>query len=300
MKFEKVESFQSDNGQLTNRYYLKALENGRGVTIGNALRRVLLTELEGTAISEVRVCGTNHEYGPVTGVREDVLEILLNLKQIKIQGQLEEPCIAVVDVQGPNLVTGRSIKTPENIRVINLNHYIAAVSDKTNLQLELKIESGKGYILSGDKNHRSTPEFFGVDAIFTPVVHVSFTVKDLYRFDEMNVEDLDLLISTDGSITPDQALADAAKKLETLFGSLVVCEPKVLLSSEIETSRQTLIEELQLSVRAYNCLKRVNICTINDLKKYSIKELKEIKNFGEKCANEVLCKLRDRFDIILD
>ena len=134
MKFEKVESFQSDNGQLTNRYYLKALENGRGVTIGNALRRVLLTELEGTAISEVKVCGTNHEYGPVTGVREDVLEILLNLKQIKIQGQLEEPCIAVVDVQGPNLVTGRSIKTPENIRVINLNHYIAAVSDKTNLQ----------------------------------------------------------------------------------------------------------------------------------------------------------------------
>lgn len=300
MKFEKVESFQSDNGQLTNRYFLKALENGQGVTIGNALRRVLLTELEGTAISEVRVFGTNHEYGPISGVREDVLEILLNLKQVKIQGLLEKPYFATIEVNGPNLATARSIRLPTGLRVINLNQYIAAVSDRSNLKLELRIESGKGYSLSSDDNHALSPGFLKVDSIFTPVVNVSFTLRDFYRFDERSVEDLDLLISTDGSITPDQALTNSAQKLSALFSSLVVCEPKISLPSEIETSRQTLIEELQLSVRAYNCLKRVNIRTINDLKKYSIKELKGIKNFGEKCANEVIGKLRDRFDIILE
>lgn len=300
MKFEKVESYQSDDGQLTNRYYLKALEIGQGVTIGNALRRVLLTELEGTAISAVRIWGVNHEYGPLSGVREDILEILLNLKQIKIKGRLEEPCLVSLDVQGPNLVTARSIRLPQNLRIVNLNHYIAAISDKVNFKLDLMIESGKGYLLSSDNKSQLLPEFLEIDAIFTPVINVSFELKNSYRFDEKVVEDLDLLISTNGSITPDQALASAAKNLQALFGSLVVCEPKVEQHSEVETSRQTLIEELQLSVRAYNCLKRVNIRTINDLKKYSVKELKEIKNFGDKCAKEVVYKLRDRFDIILD
>lgn len=300
MKFEKVESFQSDNGQLTTKYYLKALDKGQGVTIGNALRRVLLTELDGIAISAVRVCGVHHEYGPILGVREDILEILLNLKQIKLQGTLDETCFVTLKVQGPNIATGNDIQLPENIRLININTYIASISAETNLTLELKIESGKGYSSSNYQKHQENSDFFPIDAIFTPVINVNFTVKDLYRFDEQPVEDLELIISTNGSITPDQALDKAAQKLANLFGSLMVCEPKILLPSEIETSRQTLIEELQLSVRAYNCLKRRNIRTINDLKKYSIKELKQIKNFGEKCANEVISKLRDRFDIILE
>ena len=300
MKFEKIESFQSETGQLTNRYYLKSLEPGQAITIGNALRRVLLTEIEGTAISEVRFYDINHEYGAMPGVREDVLEILLNLKHLKFQGIIKEPCLGTIELTGPIAVTGRNLKLPQELRVINLNHYIAFVSEKTNLKLEVRIESGKGYILSDDKISPRTEDFFTIDAIFTPIINVNFTIKDLYRFDEQSVEDLDLLICTDGSITPDEALSLAAKKLTNLFGSLVVCEPKVSATSEIESESQTLIETLQLSVRAYNCLKRENIRTIDDLKEYSIKELKEIKNFGEKCANEVISKLRDRFDIILE
>ena len=299
-QFEKMESFSNENGEQTTRFCLAGLEQSQATTIGNALRRVLLTDLMGTAITAVRIYGINHEYGTIPGVREDVLEILLNLKQIKFHGVCLEPCFTTLEIGGPYLLTAVDITVPSDLKVINKKQYIATISEQTKLKLELQIESGRGYRLVTDELHRDFEPFLNIDAIFTPVKNVSYKVLDLYRFDEKLLEDLVLEITTDGSLNPKDALIEAAKILQNTFGSLTVGEPKALKPTTIISSRQILIEELQLSVRAYNCLKRANIRTIDDLTQYSIKELKEIKNFGQKSANEVIQKLQDRFDIRLN
>nr|YP_003002205.1 DNA-directed RNA polymerase alpha chain [Aureoumbra lagunensis]ACS36917.1 DNA-directed RNA polymerase alpha chain [Aureoumbra lagunensis] len=299
-QFEKMDSFSNENGEKTTRFCLAGLEQSQGITIGNALRRVLLTDLMGTAITAVRIYGVNHEYGTIPGVREDVLEILLNLKQIKFHGTCSDPVLITLEIEGPYLLTAVDITVPSNLNVINTKQYIATISEQTKLKLELQIESGCGYRLVTDELHRDSGTFLNIDAIFTPVKNVSYKVLDLYRFDEKLLEDLVLEITTDGSLNPKDALIQAANILQNMFGSLTVGEPKALKQTTTISSRQILIEELQLSVRAYNCLKRANIRTIDDLTQYSIKELKELKNFGQKSANEVIQKLQDRFDIRLN
>lgn len=301
-QFEKVESYSNDLGEQTGRFLLKGLSQGQGLTIGNTLRRVLLTELKGTAITAVRIKGINNEFATIPGVREDVLEILLNLKQIKFKGLLETPFLTRICIQGPQLITATNISLPENLSLLNPNHYIAAISDQMTLELELKIESNSGYKLADEDSQSSSLDFLNIDCIFTPVKNVNYQIKDSYKVNEKITEILDLEIITNGSITPNDALNKSAQVLQTLFGSLVIDESIINPSAteEIETELDILIEELQLSVRAYNCLKRVNIKTIADLLQYSVKELKEIKNFGQKSANEVVDKLQDRFDISLN
>lgn len=300
-QFEKIESYSNDLGEQSSRFLLKELTQGQGLTIGNTLRRVLLTELEGTAITAVRINGINNEFATIPGVREDVLEILLNLKQIKFTGLVTEPFFTHVSVQGPQLVTAANISLPNGLSLLNSNHYIAAVAEQTNFEIELKIESGTGYNFTDEENRISSGDFLSLDSIFTPVKNVNYQIKDSYKIDEKITEILDLEIITNGSITPNDALNKAALVLQTLFGSLVIDELQTnpVLPEQTETELDILIEELQLSVRAYNCLKRVNIKTIADLVQYSVKELKEIKNFGQKSANEVVEKLHDRFDICL-
>merc|ERR1712194_347605 len=220
-------------------------------------------------------------FATIPGVREDVLEILLNLKQIKFKGLLEKPFLTNLSIFGPQLIAGTHIGLPSTLTLINPNHYIATIAEHMNLELELKIESGTGY--------RTLDEGLQDNS------------KDFLNIDEKITEILDLEIVTDGSITPLEALNKSANILQTLFGALIIDESKNIIDSvaENETELDVLIEELQLSVRAYNCLKRVNIRTIADLVQYSVKELKEIKNFGQKSANEVVKKLSDRFDICL-
>lgn len=300
MKFEKKGSFKDTNGHQTSRFHLKSLKKGQGVTIANPLRRILLTEIEGSAISAVRICGINNEYGQIPGVREDILEIMLNLKQIKIQGLLKKPYITSMEIEGPNLITANSIKLPNNLKIINPNHYIASIADNSFFKLEIKIESGKGYNYINSNQYKGVSEFFPIDTIFTPIINVSYTMKDVYCYNGDELEDLDLLISTNGTITPEKALMCAAQYIKILFGSLGICDTNELKSPDIKPIREIFIEELQLSVRAYNCLKQAKILTINDLSKFKVKELKQIKNFGNKCANEVVNKLREQFDIILD
>ena len=300
-QFEKVESYSNDLGEQSSKFRLKDLTQGQGLTIGNTLRRVLLTELEGTAITAVRINGVNNEFATIPGVREDVLEILLNLKQIKFKGLLETPFITRILIQGPQLVTATNISLPSGLNLINPNQYIAAISEQTNFEIELKIESGTGYNFT-DEGSRITPEdFLSLDSIFTPVKNVNYQITDSYKIDEKITEILDLEIITNGSIAPNDALNKASLLLQTLFGSLVIDESQAntVPPEKTENELGILIEELQLSVRAYNCLKRVNIKTIADLVQYSVKELKEIKNFGQKSANEVVEKLHDRFDICL-
>jgi|TARA_B100001142_G_scaffold302409_1_gene328930 DNA-directed RNA polymerase subunit alpha len=298
-QFEKVESYSNEIGEQTARFLLNGLVQGQGLTIGNTLRRVLLTELEGTAITAVRIKGINNEFATIPGVREDVLEILLNLKQIKFKGLIDVPFLTHISLQGPQIVTASNINLSKDLSLLNPNYYIATISEQINIELELKIESSTGYRIVEENTQNHYLNFLTVDSIFTPVKNVNYQIKEFYRADEKVTEILDLEIITNGSITPNDALNKAAQLLQKLFGSLIIDESTAVPSHQVETELDILIEELQLSVRAYNCLKRVNIKTIDDLVQYSIKELKEIKNFGQKSANEVVKKLQDRFNICL-
>ena len=299
-QFEKIESFSNEKGHQTARFYLKGLEQGQGITIGNTLRRALLTELEGTAITAVKVYGVNHEYGTIAGIREDILELLLNLKQIKFRGKIPEFYSTILEIKGPCLVTASDIPLSSNLTVINKSSYIATISEKAILKLELKIETNRGYNLVDNNLHSQSGQFLSIDSIFTPVKRVFYTIHDSYLFSEKLCEELELEITTDRSLTPDESLLKAAQILQELFGSLDISEPKILQQPEAKSSRKILIEELELSVRAYNCLKTRDIHTIDDLRKYSLKQLKEIKNFGQKSANDVIQKLQDKFNIRLN
>jgi DNA-directed RNA polymerase subunit alpha len=298
-QFEKIESHSNQLGEQTTQFRLSALAIGQALTIGNTLRRVLLTELQGTAITGVRLNGVNSEFATITGVREDVLELLLNLKQIKFKGLLTKPLFTRVEIHGPKLVSANCFILPDELSVLNSKQYIATISENVCLEFELKIESGCGYHIIDENLEQSSVDFLNIDSVFTPVKNVNYQVKDSYQLDEKLTENLDLLITTNGSITPNEALNEATAILETLFGSIGIDESTVLVEPKKEVNLNILIEELQLSVRAYNCLKRVHIETIADLIQYSVKELKEIKNFGQKSANEVIAKLQDRFDIYL-
>jgi DNA-directed RNA polymerase subunit alpha len=301
-QLEKIESYSSDIGEQTSQFRLKGLSRGQGLTIGNTLRRVLLTKLEGTAITAVRIKGVNNEFATIPGVREDVLEILLNLKQIKFKGLIETPFFSSIEIKGPQVITAAQIELPEMISLLNPTHYIATVSEQMEVTLELKIESDAGYRVIDKNFQHGSDNFLNIDSLFTPVKNVNYEIKDSYKVDEKITEILDLEITTDGSLTPSDALNKSTQFLQTLFGSLIIDESNAnaVPIPEIETELDILIEELQLSVRAYNCLKRVNIRTIADLVQYSVKELKEIKNFGQKSANEVVEKLADRFNLSLN
>jgi DNA-directed RNA polymerase subunit alpha len=299
-QFEKTDSFVNENGEQTTHFCLKTLDSSHGITIGNTLRRVLLTDLPGTAITAVKINGIKHEYGIIPGFREDILELLLNLKQVKFKGLLEEPYYTNLAIKGPSLITAINIPVEAGLSVINSRQYIGTLSAETDLEIELKIESGKGYRLLTNDIQRTAGPFLHIDSIFTPVKNVNYKILDSYRFDEKDVEDLNLEITTDGSLTPNEALVQAAQILESIFGSLAIDDPTFSRTIDADASRKVLIEELQLSVRAYNCLKQINVTTIDDLVQYSLKELKEIKNFGQKSAHEVVKKLKDKFDIRLN
>lgn len=300
--FEKMESFSNENGEQTTRFRLRTMEGGQsyGVTLGNTLRRVLLTELQGTAITAIRINGINHEYTVISGVREDILDLLLNFKQIKFRGLLDKPCYINLDVKGPRLITAGDISLVEGLSIINSNQYIAAVSEQSELKIELKIESGKGYRLLTNDSQLRTGDFLGIDAIFTPVKNVSLEVSDSYTLGGKIIEQLELEITTNGSLTHLDVLINSEQIAQDLFSSIIISEPKkVSKMVDFSVSDEFLIEELKLSSRAYKCLQSIGVRTINDLSRCSVQELKSIKNFGQKSMNEVIQKLKDQFNIHL-
>jgi len=299
-QFDKIESSKTDLGEQTALFLLKELTPGQGLTIGNTLRRVLLSELSGTAITAVKISGVKSEFSVLAGVREDVLELLLNLKQVKFRGLVDSPFFTRMEVQGPSIVTTSSLRLPSDVHVLNSSQYILTISDSIKLELELKIESGIGYRKIDPSLKSSSNDFLMIDANFTPIKKVNFDMEDSYKIGEDGTETLRLEITTDGSLTPEDALNKATEISQTLFGSLLVDESTTVLPVKEEDKMDVSIENLELSVRAYNCLKSANIQTISDLRDYSVKDLKKIKNFGKKSAMEVVEKLQDRFGLCLN
>jgi len=305
LKCLKSEKIQSSNYH--GQFLINSLKSGQGITIGNQLRRVLLGDLGGIAISAVRIAGVSHEFSTIPGVREDILEILLNLKGIVLKSQIKDLQFGRLKVKGPAVVTADLIQLPANLEIINSNHYIATISTSNILEIEFKFEYGTGYKLASQTFSDESENYLQLDAIFMPVQKVDFKIENVYDTTNNITERLFIDIWTNGSILPNEALENAAKIIIDLF-TLLINNKDIDDNNQVITKTQSLIiepytniaiEELQLSVRAYNCLKKAQINTVGDLLQYSPEKLQELKNFGRKSADEVFSTLKNKLGIIL-
>jgi DNA-directed RNA polymerase subunit alpha len=302
LKSEKIQS-----GTCHGQFLINCLKPGQGITIGNQLRRVLLGDLGGIAISAVRIAGVSHEFSTIPGVREDILEILLNLKGIVLKSKLKDVQFGRLKVQGPAVVTADLIQLPANLEIINPNHYIATISTSNILEIEFKFEYGTGYKLASQTFSDESENYLHLDTIFMPVQKVDFKIENVYDTANNITERLLIDIWTNGSILPTEGLESAAQIIIDLF-TLLINNKDTNESNQLATKTQSLIiepytniaiEELQLSVRAYNCLKKAQINTVGDLLQYSPEKLQELKNFGRKSADEVFSTLKNKLGIIL-
>ena len=300
---ECVESRTERDQSQSSRFVIEPLERGQGTTLGNALRRVLLSNLEGAAVTAVRIAGVNHEFATIQGVREDVLDILLNMKKVVLKSYSSQPQIGRLLAQGPATVTTDQFDLPSEVELVDANQYVATLSAGATLEMEFRIEKGKGY-RAVDKNRDETAalDFLQIDSVFMPVRKVNYTVEDARVGGSIEKDRLIMEIWTNGSLTPQEALSQAANILVDLFNPLreITIEPSLDDPTDDENpANQIPIEELQLSVRAYNCLKRAQINSVADLLDYSQEDLLEIKNFGQKSAEEVVEALQQRLGITL-
>jgi DNA-directed RNA polymerase subunit alpha len=304
LQIQCLQSKTQEVNALFSRFAIGPLKKGQGLTVGNALRRILLSDLGGVSIAGVRISGVNHEFSTIPDIKEDVIDILLNLKQVVFKGQLNGSTLARLAYHGPGIITAKEIGLPEGITLVESNQYIASVNTNKTVEMEFLIKYGSGYSLNTGVNQ--VPEgFLAIDAVYMPVTKVNFFIETSGNDTSANMESLIFEVYTNGSITPMEAVGVASEILKNIFGSLTLTDSSLLskpvideeLKTEIEGNEleNTLIEELELSVRAFNCLKRANIHTLPDLLKYSQEDLLEFKNFGQKSADEVCLNLQRKF-----
>lgn len=296
-----------ESGACHGQFLINKLKPGQGITIGNQLRRVLLSDLGGVAITAVRIAGISHEFSTIPGVREDILEILLNLKGVVLQSDTKSTQFGRLNIQGPAVVTADLIQLPSNFKLINPNHYIMTISTANIIEIEFKFEYGVGYQLASQTMLDDDEQYLQLDTVFMPVQKVDFKIENVYDNTNKITERLFLDIWTNGSILPEEALKSAAQITIDLFTLLLQDKdttkndspPSKTPSINIEPYTNIAIEELQLSVRAYNCLKKAQINTVGDLLQYSPEKLQELKNFGRKSSAEVFSTLKNKLGIIL-
>ncbi len=277
------------------------LEPGFGHTLGNSLRRTLLSSIPGAAVTQVRFDEALHEFDVIPGVKEDVTDLILNVKDLVLTCSAEEPVTLRLDARGPGEVTAADIQTTADVEILNPELHLATVNAKGRLALDLTVEQGRGY-LSAERNKRtSTIGLIPVDAIFSPVRRVAFSVEPTRVEQATNYDKLTLEIETDGSISPRDALSSAGDTLRNLVALVADLsdEPRGLELGEVAPSTaspdlELPIEELELSERPRNCLKRARVDTIGQLVTKTEDDLLAITNFGSKSLEEVLQKLDER------
>ena len=288
------------------RFVVEPLERGYGTTLGNSLRRILLSSLPGSAVSNVKIDGVLHEFSVIPGVKEDVTEIILNLKCLAIKNTSEgnESKVAYIDVEGEGEVTAKDIKAVSDIEILNPDLHIATLSGGPNskLYMEITISNGRGYV-GADKNKKEDQPIgmLPVDSIFTPVTRVNFLVENTRVGQITDYDKLTLEVWTNGTIAPDEAVSYGAKLLNehlALFIDLSdnAKNTEILVEKEEGKKEKVLemsIEELDLSVRSYNCLKRAGINTVEDLACKTEEEMMKVRNLGKKSLEEVLNKLAE-------
>lgn len=284
------------------RFSIGPLEPGFGHTIGNSLRRTLLSSVPGAAITQVRFDDALHEFTTLPGVKEDVTDIILNLKDVVLRCSSDEPVTLRLDVRGPAVVTAGDIRLTSEVEVLNPELYLATVNSKGRLAADVTVERGRGYA-SAERNRRSNAiGVIPIDAIFSPVRRVAFAVEPTRVEQSTDYDQLILDIETDGSVSPAEALASASDTLRSLFSLIagVSEHPMGLALGEVPSEQSGSpdldlpIEELELSERPRNCLKRAQINTIGELVQRTPEDLLSIVNFGQKSLDEVIARLDER------
>ncbi len=290
---------EHDNRQ---RFSIGPLDPGFGHTLGNSLRRTLLSSIPGAAVTQVRFDEALHEFTTLPGVKEDVTDIILNLKDLLVRAHTDEPVTLRLDKRGPGDVTAADLQTTPDVEVLNPDLHLATLNDKGRLAFDVSVERGRGY-LSADRNKRSsTIGVIPIDSIFSPVRRVTFNIEPVRVEQSTDFDRLVLDIETDGSVSPREALASAGDTLRALVGLVADLEesPRGLELGETGTTSggspdlDLRIEELDLSERPRNCLKRAQINTIGELVERTIDDLLGITNFGQKSLDEVLQRLDER------
>ncbi len=284
----KVEEQSTDYARLV----IEPLEQGFGQTLGNALRRVLLTHIRGAAVTSVQIKGVNHQFRTFEGMREDVVDLILNIKQIKIAYQGEEPVTAKLKAQGPGEVTAGQIELPANVEIANPDLVLANLADsKSKLEVTMTIESGQGY---SPAEERMVNELgvIPTDAIYSPVVRVNFKVTDTRVGRKTNYDKLILDVWSDGSVEPEKAVKEAAEILNLYFKQIVnpVSEPEEEQTSQIQSEPEVYritVEELELPTRIANALRKAGLGTVKDLASSKKENIMKIKNLGGKSADIV-------------
>ena len=283
-----------------SRFTIEPLEPGFGYTLGNSMRRTLLSSIPGASVTSVRIDGVLHEFSTVPGVKEDVTEFLLNLKSLVVSSEFDEPVVAYLRKQGPGAVTAEDISAPAGVEIHNPELYIATLNDTGRLDIELTVERGRGYV-SAAQNKNADAEIgrIPVDSIYSPVLKVTYKVEATRVEQRTDFDRLIIDVETKPSIVPRDALASAGKTLVELFGLArelnVEAEGIEIGPSPVDAAMAAdlalAIEDLELTVRSYNCLKREGIHTVGELVARSEADLMDIRNFGQKSIDEVRQKL---------
>lgn len=310
LKIKTVNTMAGSDGSQYGKFTIEPLERGFGTTIGNALRRVLLSSLEGTAVTSCRIEGITHEYTAIPGVLEDVIDVMLNLKGLAVKMDSSEPQNLRIDVDKPGPVLASDIQLPAGVKVINPDWLICTIADGGSFHADIVVEKGKGYVANDvPRNAKAgaSIDMLPIDATFMPIKRVSYEVENTRVGDSIDFDKLTLEIWSNGTVEVTTALSQAAElliehfvQIAAISGNVIHRETETFVEDAVEESatQQTssdepsiTIDELELSVRAYNCLKRASINSMAELLKKSEHDLLNIKNFGKKSSDEVIERL---------
>lgn len=298
----KVDIVELSEDYRYGKFVVEPLERGFGITIGNALRRILLSSLPGVAVYAVRIDGVLHEFSTVPGVKEDVTEMILSLKELSATIDGEESKVLKIQAVGPYEVTGADIICPPEVEIVSKDLHIATLDENAKLNMEIHVNKGRGYVSAEENKNDSMPiGTLPVDSIYTPIEKVSYHVENTRVGQKTDFDKLTLEVLTNGSINPQEGMSLAAKVLEEhlkLFIDLSehIGNVEIMVEKEEDKKEKVLemtIEELDLSVRSYNCLKRAGINTVEELSNKSEEDMMKVRNLGKKSLEEVIQKLNE-------
>ncbi|WP_138204896.1 DNA-directed RNA polymerase subunit alpha [Haloimpatiens lingqiaonensis] len=298
----KIECVEISEDNIYGKFVVEPLERGYGITLGNSLRRILLSSLPGVAATSVKIDEVLHEFSTVKGVKEDVTELILNIKGLAFKMTGDGPKTVYIDAKGPGVVTAGDIITDGSVEVVNKDLYIATLDDNGRLHMEINVDRGRGYVSQNKNKSLDLPiATIPVDSIYTPVKRVNYTVENTRVGQITDYDKLTIELWTNGTIRPEEAISLSAKILIEhfkLFMSLTdhADDMEIMVEKEEDKKEKVLemtIEELDLSVRSYNCLKRAGINTVQELTERTMDDMMKVRNLGKKSLEEVQKKLDD-------
>lgn len=297
-----IEVLELDSENNYGKFMVEPLERGYGITLGNSLRRVLLSSLPGAAVASIKIEGVDHEFSTISGVLEDVPEIILNIKGISAIMHTDEPVTMIIEAKGEKEIKAGDIITGPDVEIVNKDHHIATLNNDADVYMELKLVKGRGYVLAEKNKEDGLPAgTIPVDSSFTPVRKVNFSVENTRVGQITDYDRLILEVWTDGTMQPDEATSLGAKILSehlNLFINLTdhVDDVEIMVEVEDDEKEKVLemtVEELDLSVRSYNCLKRASIDTVDELISKTPEDMMQVRNLGKKSLEEIIEKLEE-------